>query len=187
MRVLLSSWLFVDLQALTLRGGRRSPRLTTKSSNFHTKLPPLGILSNQMTVKCYRTSEYVHTVWVEASSSPIWRRIVYLWRLWCCGGEVEENLEVLVLLVIVWECNGFQTQTQQSTHALAFFSTYLGRIERESAPLYPISRVIAHHLILAPDPTPENLLQIHKAPTKWSTCWRPTRTRNTSFAPVVSW
>ena len=38
---------------------------------------------------------WVHTVRTEASLSSIWQRIVYLWRLWCCGGEVGENLEVL--------------------------------------------------------------------------------------------
>ena len=185
MKLLLSSWLFVDLQALTRRGGRRSPRLTTKSSNFQINLPPLGKLSNQMTAKCYRTSKWVHTVRVEASLSSIWRRMVYLWRLWYCGGEVEENLEVLVLLVLVWECNGLQTQTQQPTHAFPFFITYLGRIEQESAPLYPISRTIVPNL--APGPTLENSLQTHKVPTKWSACWHPTRRRTTSIAPVVSW
>ena len=143
--------------------------------------------SKQMTGKRYRTSAWVHTVRLKALWLSIWRRMVYLWRLWYCGGEVEENLELLVLLVIVWECNGLQTQTQQSTHALPLFSTYLGRIERESAPLYPISRAIAHHLILAPDPTPENLRQIHKAPTKRSTYWHPNRGRITSIALLVSW
>ena len=147
----------------------------------------LAELSKQMTGDCHRTSAWVHTIRLEASLSLIWRRMAYLWRLWCCGGEVEENLELLVLLVIVWEYNGLQTQTQQSTHALPFFSTYLVRIERESAPLYPISRTIAHHLILATVPTPEKLLQIHKALTKWSTCWHPTRRKNTSIAPVLSW
>ena len=187
MKLLLSSWLFVDLQALTRRGGRRSPRLTTKSSNFQINLPPLGKLSNQMTEKCYRTSKWVHTVRVEASLSSIWRRMVYLWRLWYCGGEVEENLEVLVLLVLVWEYNGLQIQTQQSTHTLPLFGTYLGRIERESAPQGSISRTIVPHLILAHVPILENLLQIHISPTKWSACWHPTRRRSTLIAPVVSW
>ena len=55
-------------------------------------------------------------------------------------------MKVLVLPVIVGECNGLPTQTQQSTHALPFFGTYLGRIERESAALSPISRTIVPHL-----------------------------------------
>ena len=147
----------------------------------------LAEISNQMTVKCYRTSEWVHIVRVEASLSSIWRRMVYLLRKWYRGGEVEENVEVLFLLVLVWECNGLPTKTQHSTHTLPFFSTYLGRIEQESAPQGSISTTIAPHLILALDPTPENLLQIHKAPTKWPTCWGQTRRRSTSTAPVVSW
>ena len=48
-RVLSSSWLFVDLQVLTLRGGRRPPWFTIKSSNFHTNLPPLLFMPVQRT------------------------------------------------------------------------------------------------------------------------------------------
>ena len=109
---------------------------------------------------------------------------------WESGIAVEKFRRIrkfLVLLVLVWEYNGLQTQTQQSTHTTPLFNTYLGRIERESESLYPIWRVIAHHLILAPVPTPENLLQIHKAPTKGSTYWHPNRRRITSIALVVSW
>ena len=138
------------------------PKMTTWDS--------LAELSTQSLEKCCRTSVWVHAVRVVASLLSIWRMLVYLLRKWHRGGEVEENMEVFVLLVIVWECNEIPTQTQQPTHALPLFSTYLGRIERESAPQRSISITIAHHLILVPVPTPENLLQIHKARTKWSTC-----------------
>ena len=164
--------------------------LTSQHNKTHppemTTWDSLAELSNQMTEDCHRTSAWVHIIRLEASLSLIWRRMVYLWRWWYCGGEVEENEEVLVLLVLVWECNGFQTQTQQSTHALPLFSTYLVRIERESAPLYPISRTIAHHLILAPISTPEKFRQIHIAPTNWSSYWNLTRRRSILIAPVAS-
>ena len=124
----------------------------------------LAVLSTQSLGKCYRTSAWVHTVRVEASLSLIWPWWACLLRKWYRGGEVEENAEVLVMLVIVWGCNGLPTQTQQSTHALPFFSTYLGRIERESAPLCRIARTIAHSLILTPVTIPENLRQMHRAP-----------------------
>ena len=54
MQVLLSSWLFVILPALTLRGGRRPPRFTIKSSKFHVDLPPLLIMPAQRTFHEHR-------------------------------------------------------------------------------------------------------------------------------------
>ena len=108
---------------------------------------------------------YIPSEWKPRYSQFGVDRYTY-WRKWCRGGEIEENLKVLVLLVLVWECNWLPTQTQQSTHALPLFVTSLGRIERESAHQSSISRTIVPHLILVPVPTLEIYLQIHKAPTK---------------------
>ena len=146
----------------------------------------LAVLSTQSLEKCYRTSAWVHTVRVEPSLSLIWPWWAYLLRKWYRGGEVEENLEVLVILVIVWECNELPTPNLQSTHTLQLFSTYIDKIERESLPQASISRTIFPHLVLAPVPTPENLPQTHKGPTKWSTYWHLNRRRSTSVALVVS-
>ena len=52
------------------------------------------------------------------------------------------------------------------THAVPFFDTYLGRIERGSAPLGSISTYIAPQLIVGPTPMPEHFRKIHKAATK---------------------
>ena len=72
------------------------------------------------------------------------------------------------------------------THAVAFFDTYLGRIERYSAPLGSISTSIVPHLILAVLPTAEHFRKIHKAATKSFTSQCPTRLVNTSIAPLLS-
>ena len=40
--------------------------------------------------------------------------------------------------------------------------------------------------MLTPIPMPKKMWQIHKAPTKWSTCWHPTRLARASITPVVS-
>ena len=72
------------------------------------------------------------------------------------------------------------------THAVPFFDTYLGRIERDSAPLGSISTSIVPHLIWAVLPTPEHFRQIHKAATNSLTFQRPTRLVNTSIAPLLS-
>ena len=74
---------------------------------------------NLIVRKCYRSSAWVHTVRVEASLSSIWRRLAWLLTKLYRGGEVEENLEVLALLVIVWQCIGLSTQTQQSAHCIS--------------------------------------------------------------------
>ena len=71
------------------------------------------------------------------------------------------------------------------THAVPFFDTYLGRIERDSAPLGSISTSIPPQLIVAPTPMPEHFWKIHKATTKSFTSQRPTRLVNTSIAPFV--
>ena len=100
--------------------------------------------------------------------------------------EVEESEEDLVLLVIMCEYNGFHIMAISEPHAVPFFDTYLGRIERDSAPLGSISTSIVPHLIWAVLPTPEHFRQIHKAATKSFTSQRPTRLVNTSIAPLVS-
>ena len=72
------------------------------------------------------------------------------------------------------------------THAVPFFDTYLGRIERDSAPLGSISTSIVPHLILTVLPTPEHFRKIHKAATKSFTSQRPTRLVNISIASLLS-
>ena len=42
---------------------------------------------------------------------------------------------LLVLLVNVFKCNGFPPIVMSAIHILPFFDTYLGRIERDSAPM----------------------------------------------------
>mmetsp|Transcript_11699 Transcript_11699/g.27649 ORF Transcript_11699/g.27649 Transcript_11699/m.27649 type:complete len:93 (-) Transcript_11699:404-682(-) len=63
---------------------------------------------------------------------------------------------------------------------------YLGRIERDSAPLGSISASIPPQLIVAPTPMPEHFWKIHKAATKSFTSQRPTRLVNISIAPLLS-
>ena len=111
---------------------------------------------------------------------------MYLQRKWYMNGEVEENEEHLILLLNRWECNGFHIMGISETHAVPFFDTYLGRIERDSAPLGSISTSIVPHLIWAVLPTPEHFRQIHKAATKSFTSQRPTRLVNISIAPLLS-
>ena len=111
---------------------------------------------------------------------------MYLQRKWYMNGEVEENEEDLILLLHRWECNGFHIMGISETHAVPFFDTYLGRIERDSAPLGSISTSIVPHLIWAVLPTPEHFRQIHKAATKSFFFQRPTRLVNISIAPLLS-
>ena len=111
---------------------------------------------------------------------------MYLRRKWYMNGEVEENEEDLILLLNRWEYNGFHIMGISETHAVPFFDTYLGRIERDSAPLGSISTSIVPHLIWAVLPTPEHFRQIHKAATKSFTFQRPTRLVSISIAPLLS-
>ena len=110
---------------------------------------------------------------------------MYLQRKWYMNGEVEENEEDLILPLNRWECNGFHIMGISETHAVPFFDTYLGRNERDSAPLGSISTSIPPQLIVAPTPMPEHFWKIHKATTKWFISQRQTRLVNTSIAPVV--
>ena len=86
----------------------------------------------------------------------------------------------------VWEYNGFRIIGTLHSKVFPFFSTYLGRIERDSAPLGSISTSIVPHLIWAVLPTPEHFRQIHKAATKSFTSQRPTRLVNISIAHLLS-
>ena len=58
-----------------------------------------------------------------------------IWKFWC--------------YLTGWECNRFHIMRTSAIHIISFLTTYLGRISRESAPLYRISRTIVPHHILA--------------------------------------
>ena len=70
------------------------------------------------------------------------------------------------------------------THAVPFFETYHGRIERDSAPLGSISTSIAPHLILAAIPMPKKRWKIQGGPTKEAAYWDPNRRSSASIPRV---
>ena len=80
-------------------------------------------------------SIWVYTIRLEALPLIVWGRFMYLRRQWHCDGDVVENVESLVLLVNVFKCNGFPTIEMSAIYIFPFFDTYLGRIERDSAPI----------------------------------------------------
>ena len=100
-------------------------------------------------------------------------------------GQVEDNLKELVLLVLMWEYNVFHIMGASRTRPVLFFSTYLGRFERDSAPFCSLSTSVPPQLIVAPSPKPKKRLMIQGGPTKEATSQRPTRLVNILIAPLL--
>ena len=86
----------------------------------------------------------------------------------------------------LWEYNGFHIIDTLHSKVFPFFSTYLGRIERDSAPLGSISASSPPQLIATPTPMPKKGWKVRGGATKEVTCWHPTRLVNISIAPLLT-